>query len=69
MLSNIKPPSNWNSDNEFINSSQVVELIIQNGVTQQAWIRRNDGNDFELIEGEASHGTLQLTGNSTIKLV
>ena len=40
-------------DNESVNSSQEVELIIQNGVTPQAWIRRNDGSDFELIEGEA----------------
>ena len=39
-------------NDEFINSSQVVELIIQNGVTPQAWIRCNDGSDFELIEGE-----------------
>ena len=40
-------------ENESVNSSQEVELIIQNGVTPQAWIRRNDGCDFELIEGEA----------------
>ena len=40
-------------DNESVNSSQEVELIIQNGVTPQAWMRRNDGSDFELIEGEA----------------
>ena len=39
-------------NDEFINSSQVVELIIQNGVTPQAWIRCNDGSDFELIDGE-----------------
>ena len=40
-------------DNESVDSTQEVELIIQNGVTPQAWIRRNDGSDFELIEGEA----------------
>ena len=40
-------------DNESVNSSQEVELIIQNGVTPQAWMRRNDESDFELIEGEA----------------
>ena len=38
---------------ESVDSAQVVELIIQNGVTPQAWIRRNDRSDFELIEGEA----------------
>ena len=40
-------------DGESVNSSQEVELIIQNGVIPRAWIRRNDGSDFELIEGEA----------------
>ena len=40
-------------DGESVDSSQEVELIIQNGVTPQAWIRRNDGSDFTLIEGEA----------------
>ena len=40
-------------EGESVNSSEGVELIIQNGVSPQAWIRRNDGSDFELIEGEA----------------
>ena len=40
-------------DGESVDSSQEVELIIQNGVTPQAWIRRNGGSDFEMIEGEA----------------
>jgi len=40
-------------EGESTNSPEGVELIIQNGVTPQAWIRRNDGSDFELIEGEA----------------
>ena len=40
-------------DGESVDSSVGVELIIQNGVTPQAWIRRNDGSDFTLIEGEA----------------
>ena len=40
-------------DGGFANSSEGVELIIQNGVAPQAWIRRNDGSDFVLIEGEA----------------
>ena len=39
--------------NKPVNSSQEVELIIQNGVTPQAWIRRNNRSEFELIEGEA----------------
>jgi hypothetical protein len=40
-------------DGESVNSSEGVELIIQNGVTPQAWIRRNDESDFTLIEGGA----------------
>jgi hypothetical protein len=40
-------------DGESVNSSGGVELIIQNGVTPQAWIRRNDESDFTLIEGGA----------------
>ena len=40
-------------DGESVNSSEGVELIIQNGVTPQAWIRQNDRSDFTLIEGEA----------------
>ena len=40
-------------EGESVNSSEGVELIIQNGVSPQAWIRQNDGSDFELIEGEA----------------
>ncbi|MEC8209891.1 MAG: hypothetical protein VX051_05475 [Verrucomicrobiota bacterium] len=39
-------------DNDPIYSPQEVELIIQNGVAPQAWIRRNEGSDFKLIEGE-----------------
>jgi hypothetical protein len=40
-------------DGESVNSSQEVELIIQNGIIPRAWIRRNDGSDFKLIEDEA----------------
>lgn len=40
-------------DGGSVNSSEGVELIIQNGVTPQAWIRQNDRSDFTLIEGEA----------------
>jgi hypothetical protein len=47
-VSSVRP-----KDGESVDSSQEVELIIQNGVSPQAWIRRNDGSDFELIEGEA----------------
>ncbi|MCH2074753.1 MAG: hypothetical protein MK130_07830, partial [Puniceicoccaceae bacterium] len=50
-ITRLRVSSNLLKDNEFINSSQVVELIIQNGVTPQAWKRFNDGSDFELIEG------------------
>lgn len=35
------------------NSSGSVELIIQNGGTPQAWIRRSEQDVFTLIEGEA----------------
>jgi hypothetical protein len=40
-------------DDESTNASQELELIIQNGVTPEAWIRRNDRSEFALIEGEA----------------
>jgi hypothetical protein len=40
-------------DGESTNLPEGVELIIQNGVSPQAWIRQNDGSDFEMIEGEA----------------
>jgi hypothetical protein len=40
-------------DGESVNSSEFVELIIQNGVSPQVWIRQNDRSDFTLIEGEA----------------
>jgi len=40
-------------DGKSVDSSVGVELIIQNGVTPQAWIRRNGGSDFTLIKGEA----------------
>jgi hypothetical protein len=38
---------------ESTNASHELELIIQNGVTPEAWIRRDNENDFVLIEGEA----------------
>ena len=51
-ITRLRVSSVHSKDNETINSSQEVELIIQNGITPQAWILRNDGSDFELIEGE-----------------
>ena len=47
-VSSVRP-----KEGESVDSSQVVELIIQNGVSPQAWIRQNNGSDFTLIEGEA----------------
>ena len=52
-ITRLRVSSVRSKDNEPVNSSQEVELIIQNGVTPQAWIRRNDRGEFELIEGEA----------------
>ena len=40
-------------DGDFSNAWQELELIIQNGITPQAWIRRDNENDFVRIEGEA----------------
>ena len=40
-------------EGKSVNSSQEVELIIQNGASPQAWIRQNNRSDFTLIEGEA----------------
>ena len=47
-VSSVRP-----KEGDSVDSSQVVELIIQNGVSPQAWIRQNNGSDFTLIEGEA----------------
>ncbi|MBT62377.1 MAG: hypothetical protein CML13_04105 [Puniceicoccaceae bacterium] len=32
---------------------QAVELIIQNGVSPQVWIRRSDSEPFQLVQGQA----------------
>ena len=34
-------------------ASEVVELIIQNGLSPQVWIRRSEERPFELVEGAA----------------
>lgn len=38
---------------ESVGGSQVVELIIQNGVAPRVWMRRSDQGAFVLVEGEA----------------
>ncbi len=38
---------------ESLNDPQVVELIIQNGVSPRAWIRRSEDESFVLLQGEA----------------
>jgi len=47
----VSPPSDKVA--EALNSPEVVELIIQNGESPQAWIRRSDDEAFKLITGEA----------------
>ncbi|WPJ97934.1 hypothetical protein SH580_09445 [Coraliomargarita algicola] len=46
-------PASSKLDPQFDSVQAAVELIIQNGVAPQVWIRRSESESFQLVQGQA----------------